>query len=264
MAADAPDAPETMTAHVALKMPGGTLQAELTVPTGPVSLVQLLPMAGALADAITDAAVDAVKETGRRVSCCKGCGACCRQLVPVSEVEARRIRDLIESLPEPRRSAIRARFAEARRTLDAAGLLEALQHPDRWEDEPRAVGLEYFHQGIACPFLEEESCSIHPDRPIACREYLVTSPTADCARPSPETVHMVPMPTSVWRALARVGVPDSSAKAPRWVPLILAPEWADAHPDESPLRPGPELLRELIGHVARAEVPPLPPRGRNS
>jgi Fe-S-cluster containining protein len=36
---------------------------------------------------------------------------------------------------------------------------------------------------MPCPFLEDESCSIHPDRPLVCREYLVTSPAELCAGP---------------------------------------------------------------------------------
>jgi hypothetical protein len=39
------------------------------------------------------------------------------------------------------------------------------------------------------------------------------------------------------------------------VPLVLALEWADAYPSEPPARPGPELLRELLGHLARRERP---------
>src|SRR5438132_622178 len=94
--------PEAVTARVALRMPGGTLKAEMTVSTGPTPLVQLLPMARALDDQIVELAVHAVEAQGRRVSCKRGCGACCRQLVPIAEVEARRIRDLVEDLPEPR------------------------------------------------------------------------------------------------------------------------------------------------------------------
>ena len=45
-----------------------------------------------------------------------------------------------------------------------------------------------------CPFLEEESCSIHPDRPLVCREYLVTSPAELCAGPTQEGVTPVAVP----------------------------------------------------------------------
>ena len=137
-----------------------------------------MPDAG---DLVMGRPVKTAEKSGKSISCKAGCGACCRQLVPITPTEAYNLRDLIESLPEPRRSDIRARFAEARRKLDEAGLLEKLLHPETVGDELRAVGMEYFRLGIACPFLEAESCSIYPDRPIACREYLVTSPAEGAA-----------------------------------------------------------------------------------
>jgi hypothetical protein len=108
--------------------------------------------------------------------------------------------------------------------------------------------MQYFNLGIPCPFLEEESCSIYHDRPIACREYLVTSPAGNCAQPSPDTVKLIPLPFRIWTALARVD--DESRRAP-WVPLILAPEWAEIHPDDSAARPGPALLRSLFDQITR-------------
>ena len=48
--------------------------------------------------------------------------------------------------------------------------------------------------GVPCPFLEDESCSIHPERPLVCREYLVTSPAALCAGPTQEGVTPVAVP----------------------------------------------------------------------
>ena len=176
--------PETVTARFALRMPGGTLQAEMTVPTGPTRVDAILPMAQALADNLIALTLNVVEAEGRTVSCRAGCGACCRQLVPLAEAEARRIRDLVEAMPEPRRSQVRSRFAEALRRFAEAGLLETIRQTDILDEERhRQVGLDYFRQHIACPFLEDESCSIHPDRPIACREYLVTSPPEHCAEP---------------------------------------------------------------------------------
>jgi Fe-S-cluster containining protein len=213
-------------------------------------------MVHALADRVVDAAVNTVAEQGQQISCKKGCGACCRQLVPIAEVEARQLRDLVEDLPEPRRSLIRTRFADARRRLAGAGLLEKLLAPETWDEgDGRLLGLSYFRLGIACPFLQEESCSIYADRPSACREYLVTSPAENCARPTPETVQCVKMPLKVWTALARFDEVPPTARFIRWVPLILALEWAETHPEEPPPRPGPELLRELFEHLSRKARP---------
>jgi Fe-S-cluster containining protein len=175
--------------------------------------------------------------------------------VPIAETEARRVRDLVEALPEPRRSTVQARFAAARRRLEEAGLLEMLRHPESWDETtPNSFGLDYFHLGIACPFLEEESCSIHPERPIACREYLVTSPAENCSRPTPEIIRRVPMPARFWRSVARFDPVPPSARTIRWVPLILALEWADAHPDEGPSRPPIEWFSELLERLTEKQV----------
>jgi Fe-S-cluster containining protein len=251
------EGPESITARFALRMPGGTLQAEMTVPTGPTRVDQILPLAQALADRVISVALNVVEAEGRTVSCRAGCGACCRQLVPIAEAEARHIRDLVEGLPEPRRSRVRARFAEALRRFGEAGLLEALRQTDILDKERRRqVGLDYFHQHIACPFLEDESCSIHPDRPIACREYLVTSPPENCAAPKGGNVEGVSLPTHVWTAVARFDPPHPGATSIRWVPLVRALEWAEEHPELPEPRPGPELLRDLIGRVVRGEGEP--------
>jgi hypothetical protein len=54
-------------------------------------------------------------------------------------------------------------------------------------------------------------------------------------------------------ALARFDSGPPTAERIRWVPLVLALEWAIEHPDTSAPRPGPELTRELFQHVADQE-----------
>ena len=114
------------------------------------------------------------------------------------------------------------------------------------------MGLDYFRLGLACPFLEDESCSIHEVRPIACREYLVTTPAEHCANPSAETVRCVPLPGKASEALRKTG---EAAGAP-WVPLSLALDWAEGHPETLPPRPGPAWVGEFIKHLTGRDVAP--------
>lgn len=256
---------DTLTARGVFKLGDVRVEAEITVPKRPVPLGDMIPVCRALAEAIVERSVARDAAEGLTVSCRKGCGACCRQLVPLTEPEARQIRDLVDAMPEPRRSEIRERFAQARRRLEESGEVgEKLLHPERFADDElraRDLGLAYFRLGIACPFLEDESCSIHPDRPIACREYLVTSPARFCADPSADTVRVVQLPAKVSTAVTLIGVAeDGSRRFTRWVPLSLALDWADSHPDDLPPRPGPEWLRELIARLTGKEVPPPPTR----
>jgi Fe-S-cluster containining protein len=254
--------PEHRSAHVVLNLAGAQVEFDLTVPTAPVRPAMVLPVLHGLWSTIESGLVEQVEQQGRRISCRAGCGACCRQLVPITRIEARRLAELIEDLPEPRRSNIRDRFADAVRRLDEAGLLETLRRTEkRSTDERQRLGITYFRLGIPCPFLEEESCSIHADRPLACREYLVTSPAANCADPTPEGIEGVPMPVRLSGALARF-TEAAGAGSAMSVPLILALEWAEAHPDLSPARPGPDWITLLFQRLTGQEAP-APPTDRS-
>lgn len=260
MSPDVREQADTVTTRVKLSGEDWEIHTTLSVPTAPIGLRIMLPLVQSFADAVAGATAKAVEGEGRRISCRKGCGACCRQLVPISEVEARHLAALVEAMPEPRRSQVRARFAEARRRLAEAGLLESLLRRRDWgEGESHSVGEAYFRQGIPCPFLEEESCSIHPDRPIVCREYLVTSPAEHCAKPRADTVHRVRLPMKLWPALALFDDVGPEERFIHWVPLILALEWAAEHPEEPAPRPGPELLRRFLNHLTAQDCAPLAP-----
>lgn len=242
---------EHVKVRVGMKVWGDDVEMEMTLPAEPARLESLLPVFQRIADGFVDLAVERAGAEGRTVSCRKGCGACCRQIVPISEVEARRIGRLVEELPEPRRQEIRARFARARERFAEAGLLTKLENREGLgEGEIASFGLAYFHLGVPCPFLEEESCSIHADRPISCREYLVTSPATNCADPKPGAIELVEMPAKVWTALARAGAADPPARFIPWVPLILAPDWASTHPDESEPRPVEDVFRGVFAELA--------------
>ena len=243
---------ETRRLTVELELPAGRLHVEMDVPTGTVPIQALLPALRTTADAFVTYGAEVSVAEGRPISCTKGCGACCRQLVPVTHSEARRLTSVIEELPEPRRGEVKARFAAALHRIEEIGLLPTLDGRRKWgAREATGVGMEYFRLGIPCPFLEDESCSIYGDRPIACREYLVTSDPVHCAAPTAETVETVPLPTRVWAAVAReeMGVPDSDPAS--CIPLILAPRWAALNPGEGERRPGPETLKRIYSRFSR-------------
>jgi Fe-S-cluster containining protein len=248
---------EMVGVNIRLAGPDWQLRTTITVPTGPIQVKQLIPMVQSFADQVVDGTVRSVEESGQKVSCKKGCGACCRQLVPISEVEARRIDEVVTEMPEPRQSEIRRRFGIARRRLEDSGLLKRLVDRGEFvEEDVQSFGMEYFRQGIPCPFLENESCSIHPDRPSVCREYLVTSPAENCAEPGAKTINQVKMPFKIWTALARFDKVHPKEKLLRWVPLVLALEWSVDHPDETQPRPGPDLLHEFFCNLTGKDPTP--------
>jgi Fe-S-cluster containining protein len=240
-----------MALKIELSLFGTPFTRELDMPSGPVRPVRVLPVFQAITDEIVARSVEQVTREGKAVSCAAGCGACCRQLVPIGQIEARHLARVVEASPEPRRRVVRERFADAKRRLTDAGLWQRLLAREQCtEEEAEALALDYFRAGVACPFLEQESCSIHPDRPLSCREFLVTSPAAHCADPKPETIEPVPLPSHPSDALARVG---SKRRDVHWMPLVLAFEETASQKQEPPRRTPLELVNEFLGLLVALE-----------
>src|SRR5689334_2009604 len=91
----------------------------ITVPDAAVPATAVLPALQGVVNAVVGAAA-----AGREISCRKGCGACCRQLVPISRTEGEALLALVEAMPKERRQAVRARFSEAEAAITRAGLHE--------------------------------------------------------------------------------------------------------------------------------------------
>jgi len=250
--ADTLKEPKSIMGRVALTVRGQRLDVEVRIPDGKLPLSAMLPVFRSVAENFVDMGVAGEAKAGRNVSCQKGCGACCRQLVPISAIEAREVAKVVERMPPGRKAVIEQRFADARQKLADAEMLDPLLHPDLYSDEQmRALGRQYFRLGIPCPFLEDESCSIYPDRPITCREYLVTSPAINCAAPTPETVKVVPLVAGpVWAAVARLE-PEKNSRFIRWVPLILALEFAESAEPPPTARAGKEWVEEFFRRITR-------------
>ena len=114
-------------------------------------------------------------------------------------------------------------------------------------EEMRELGKEYFAASVACPFLVEESCSIHPMRPLVCREYMVVSPPAYCTEPGHARVEGVVLPIRPSRALIKLGK-RVEGDAQGWLPLVFLISWMGAgiDPGGAVMGPGPEVLREFV------------------
>jgi len=206
----------------------------ITVPSAAVPATEIVPALQGLVNAVVAAA-----ETGKTISCRKGCGACCRQLVPISRTEGERLLQLIEAMPAARREALTRRFDAAAAAIEAAGL------KDRSDRTDRELSLAYFALRVPCPFLEDESCSIHAERPLVCREYVVTSPAELCAGPTQEGVTPVAVP-KVSPAARRLQDDEDD-----WFPLALLLDWARTRPRSTRRRAGPEWIQRFVERMSR-------------
>src|SRR5262249_12310432 len=102
-----------VTGKVSLTIEGKPLEMQMTVPAKPVKPHRMLPIFQQMANAFVDMSVEAVEAEGKQISCKAGCGACCRQPVPIAETEIYQIAELVEAMEEPRPSETQKTFAAA-------------------------------------------------------------------------------------------------------------------------------------------------------
>jgi maleate cis-trans isomerase/Fe-S-cluster containining protein len=216
-----------------MRVLGEPVAVEAPMPPERVRLDEVLPLLHKIDDHAVDLAVRRTEAEGKAVSCRKGCSACCRaHPVPVTPPEAYALLRLVENLPEPRRAEVRARFADRVRRLREAGLadrfLQLEADRDVTKNEVHEAARRYFRLGLACPFLEDDACSIYEDRPFLCREFLVTSPAERCRDPFTTSVEGIRVPLAGEGAMLRTAT--KFLEKPQFsMALTLALEYAEAH-----------------------------------
>ena len=157
---------------------------DISVANQQARLTDIVPLAHAISQKITTAAIDNSKALGDNIPCQRGCAACCNYLIPLSIPEAFWLREKILAAPQCQRQVI------MRSTLLAARRL--LKHkPPKWlaqetckESEtpvdPNLLSNWYANLEKPCPFIYKGECIIYHQRPLACREYFVTGSARAC------------------------------------------------------------------------------------
>lgn len=246
---------EWETGKVQISLFGSPVEMEMTVPAKPVKPRRMLPIFQAVTSSFVELGVGEVENQGEQVSCKAGCGACCRQAVPLAEIEAFQIAELVENMPEPRRSEIKRRFEEGVKRFHDNKWFERMErYPEMSAKDRQELVMEYFYEGVACPFLENESCSIHPDRPLSCREYLVTSPAENCSLPTAEKIRQIKFKLRPSITLLEI-IPSENLGKSFFVPMIQALDHAQKYSDNTEEKAGKAWMGEFLGNLTSAEIP---------
>lgn len=103
------------------------------------------------------------------ISCGKGCGHCCKQLICCTTLEMQLIVKYMST------KMIKTQRKDLKKRLKKAGTKFAMWFQNSLFDVPKSqaslisepIRAKYF--GKACPFLKNEICCIYPVRPIICR-----------------------------------------------------------------------------------------------
>jgi len=243
----------TVKATFALPVGRGVLNASALLPAGHTTLTELLPIVRNLESAITGKVAEEAQAAGSQISCRAGCASCCRQLVPISLFEAEALITWMRTLPEERRAELEGRFDRALSTLRDAGVIEKVLDP-KWaleEGFATDVAIAYFRARVACPFLENENCGIYSNRPLACREHMVTSPPELCQDPGVNDVWGVKLPFKLSHVLYAFGR-KMEHDTRGWIPLVFLLAWGKSGfaPGERVSGTGEEVMRKFLEMAA--------------
>lgn len=248
---------EWVTGNVVLRIGGIPLEMQMTVPAAPVKPQRMLPIFQQMTNEFVGISIEAANQEGRSISCKASCGACCRQPVPVAEIEMYRIAELVDSMPEPRQGKIRKRFAAAVEHFEnlgwfarmrECGELAKTEPQDVVMKQVQAAVMDYFHEGVPCPFLEGESCSIHESRPVACREYLVTSPADNCAEPTAANIEKLDLAVKPSVTLRHIGTSGNFAET-GLLTLIKSLELTARFPEKFEEKTGEAWMADFFGRL---------------
>ncbi len=254
---------EWTTGNIEMTIGGIPIKMELTVPATPVKPHRMLPIFQQMTNSFVDISAQSAEANGKTISCKAGCGACCSQPVPIAEIEAYHIAEVVEQLPEPRRTEIRQRFTDAVEhftkidwfdRMKATAARAATEPRDTVIKDIQKIALEYFEENLPCPFLEEGSCSIHPVRPVACREYLVTSPAENCSNPTATTVNKIDLFVKASDSVRTVGRTEKFRKM-GFIPLIKALDLAAEYPESFTQKTGQRWVTDFFEQLTKTEIP---------
>ena len=218
----------------------------ISVPKKRTSSQCVIKFSRELTNTIVDIAEHIAINEGKSVSCKKGCGACCSQLVPISPTEARYLARYISGLSNDKKSKLVAKFDHIETKLKSAGFWDTLIAPEKFDNSQiKSIGLDYFDLNLPCPFLEDNACSIHLERPLTCREFLATTPASNCSSPRTLPVETVDVPVKASKALGNIEHKEGKANT-EWVALSTLLVWVKNHPEPPAAKTGPKWIEKLL------------------
>lgn len=214
------------------------------------TLPDIVPLARALSSRLAIIMLEHLHQDQETVACCKYCSACCKYLIPLSIPEAFRLNDEIMAMPEQFRQQYTQSFVDAAEKI--------LRREDKSLDpddsstkqsEIDEISKWYSKLELSCPMLFDDLCTLYDQRPLACREHIVTGSSELCPIGSVGEPRVVRMPVSILDVLGELTaeLTDSEVEA---VILPLAMPWAQENVELS-IRawPAKKMVNKFIAIV---------------
>ena len=122
---------------------------------------------------------EGIREYEGYAPCKKGCSKCCCLYLECTAIEAENIRRFVIN----NRSAEDIANLEKKIKLNLSKVDISFMSHILNEEERHNLILSYFKEKIPCVFLNKDgACSIYKVRPLACRKFIVFSPSESCGQ----------------------------------------------------------------------------------
>lgn len=214
-----PDNMEIIEAEIDIA--GASVRLQISVEDKPARLSDIVPLARAISDKLCQAILNHPAGSGQTVQCQKGCSNCCSYLVPLSMPEVFRLREELSAMGEDFASCVLNTSLACKEKILDIHAFQKLHINDHYEISE--ISRWYAELRLPCPFLSKGLCSIYRQRPLACREHMVTSPSSLCKSSALNFPETVEMPVSVLEALGQLAAEFEKSEVEAVIlPLALA------------------------------------------
>ena len=173
---------------------------------GQAKLADIVPAARLLSTKIVQAVQRNLSRGGIAVPCREGCAVCCDYLVFVSVPETFRLMAEATMMPLERCGDMAQSCSQAAQPVHEY-LSEHIvgNESPRWDivtaQQVKEFSDWYVTEKLPCPFLHGGLCTIYEQRPIICREHLVTGSASPCRIDGMDDKRKVRMPVRISNAL---------------------------------------------------------------
>ena len=210
---------------------GELVHFRMGVVEGQARLADIVPAARKLSTKLVLAVLSKLSKDGKFVPCRKGCSACCNYLIPLSVPEVFRLWQEVLTMPPARgRAIVQSCLEAAKKILNNMPENLETNDPTKTNVQIEASRLSKWYSGLelSCPFLSDGRCTIYQQRPMACREHIVTGSVLLCEAQATDESQVIQMSVSIIECLSRLAA-ELEQSSIEVVMLPLALPWVQGN-----------------------------------
>lgn len=217
-----------------------------------ITLAHMVPVVRDVCSRVLARVEQDLDRKGSGVPCAVDCAVCCRFLIFLSIPEAFRLVEDVLALPVAQRDSVMVKAADLYKRFQSQ--LSQPVPPESQDETPEAKLFRCYRASEPdCPFLDQETCSFYLNRPMVCREHMVSG-SAQCASTGEQPPDVV-VPISMAETLAQLAMEVEQGQHE----VVVLPgvfEWVAANAARGQCTwPASYMVKQLIAVMQRLWLP---------